>query len=195
MFSFSFGRLSVRILVLLTLLLWVPGAVRADLKLLQPNPAEPATFVGHGGYSADGLGQNGTGKTIQAEVPAGSTVVQAYLYASYFSTPSPIPLDRRTINFDGSTVILQGLPNVPGLGGALNAARGDVTAQVAAKVQSGGGIFDFAINSDPAGVDGVALVVIFENPALPLTTIAVLDGGATQAGDTATFNFAGPLDK
>ena len=51
----------------------------------------PATFVGHGGYSADGLGQdNTTGGTVQAEVPAGSTVVQAYLYGTYEPAPGTV---------------------------------------------------------------------------------------------------------
>ena len=65
----------------LTLLMAVllGGAIEsadATLLLLKPNPADPATFVGHGGYSADGLGQNfSTGGTVQADVPAGSTVV------------------------------------------------------------------------------------------------------------------------
>ncbi len=44
-------------------------------------------------------------------------------------------------------------------------------------------------------MDGYGLVVIFSNPGLPLTTVAVLDGGAEQAGDTTIFNFASPLDK
>ena len=55
----------------------------AALTLLKPSPTDVATFSGKGGYSADGLGQNGVGGTVQAEVPSGSTVVQAYLYGSY----------------------------------------------------------------------------------------------------------------
>lgn len=167
----------------------------ASLQLVQPAPTNPATFVGHGGYSADALGQNGTGGTVQAEVPAGSSVVQAYLYGSYFFNTDPALADR-TINFDGTVVVLNKLPHAaPGPCCLLSSARADVTAQVAAKVGSGGGIFDFAVDSDPASLDGVALVVIFSNPALPETTIALLDGGAEQTGDVTTFTFAAPLDK
>ena len=172
----------------------VPGSAEADLRLLVPNPGDTATFAGNGGYSADGLGQNGGGGFVQAEVPAGSTVVQAYLYGSYFSVGCNIDQGRRTINFDGVLVVLTVLPNVPPLGGNLCAARAAVTAQVAAKVGGGGGIFDFRIGNDPANLDGVALVVVFANPDLPKTTVAVLDGGAAQSGDLATFNFLGPLD-
>src|SRR4051794_28170415 len=37
---------------------------------------------GHVAYSADGLGQNGGGGLIQADVPAGSTVEKAFLYGT-----------------------------------------------------------------------------------------------------------------
>ncbi|MBA2356797.1 MAG: hypothetical protein H0V84_00035, partial [Actinobacteria bacterium] len=47
-----------------------PGAALASLVLLKPTPGAQATFAGHGGYSADGLGQVGPGGSLQAEVPA-----------------------------------------------------------------------------------------------------------------------------
>lgn len=164
----------------------------ATLNLLKPTPSSTATFVGHGGYSADGLGQAGVGGTVQAEVPAGSTVVQAYLYGTYFSNANPQVVDR-TLNFDGTTVVLDFLANSEPGNSLLATARGDVTAQVAAKVGSGGGITNFAVNTDPATLDGVALVVIYSNPASPEVTVAVLDGGSLQSGDQLTLNFASPL--
>lgn len=154
-------------------------------------PATPATFVGQGGYSADGLGQAEVGGLIQAEVPAGSTVVQAYLYGNYFFLTDP-DLATRTIDFDGTSVVTQ---KISDLAGIFATTRADVTAQVAAKVGAGGGITNFAVNSDPSNLNGVALVVIYSNPTLPSITIAVLDGSASTAGDTATFNLAAPLDK
>lgn len=168
----------------------VPAAASANLTLLKPNLTDPSTFQGNGGYSADGLGQNTTGGTVQAEVPAGSTVVQAYLYGTYFFDTDPV-LASREIDLDGTLVTLTKISDV----NFLSTARADVTAQVAAKVGAGGGITDFAVNTDPASLDGVALVVIYSNPASPFTTIAVLDGSASQLGDTASFNFAAPLDK
>ena len=169
----------------------VPASAAAALTLLKPSATDPATFSGMGGYSADGLGQLTSGGTIQAEVPAGSTVVQAYLYGTYFFTIDPALADR-TIDFDGTLVELTKISDVNTF---LATARADVTAQVAAKVGAGGGITNFAINNDPTSLDGVALVVLYSNPTLPFTTIAVLDGGASQTGDTATFTFAAPLDK
>lgn len=167
----------------------------ASLQLVQPDSTVPATFVGQVGYSADGLGQNGTGGTIQADVPSGSSVVRAYLYGTYFFNANPSEADR-TIDFDGSSVVLTRLPQAaPGPCCGLSSARADVTAQVGAKVGTGGGTFDFTVDNDPEPLDGVALVVLYGNPGLPVSTIAVLDGGAEQSGDTATFTFSGPLDK
>lgn len=166
----------------------------ASLLLVQPDPAVPATFVGHGGYSADGLGQNGTGGVVRAEVPAGSTVVQAYLYGTYFRNANPSLADR-TIDLDGTMVVLTKLSQSSPGGSNLSTARADVKSQVATKVGGGGGITNFSVNTDPPSLDGVALVVIFSNPALPITTIALVDGGALQTGDTTTFNFSAPLDK
>ena len=40
---------------------------------------------------------------------------------------------------------------------------------VAAKVGSGGGTANFAV-SDPSSLDGVGLVVVYSNPALPTRT-------------------------
>jgi hypothetical protein len=165
-----------------------PAGASAGLTLLKPSSTDPATFQGKGGYSADGLGQSGAnGGTIQAEVPAGSTVAQAYLYGTYFVLdPTPAQID-----FDGTIVTLTKISDV----GGLSTARADVTAQVAAKVTPAGGITNFAVNTDPFGLDGVGLVVIYANTTSPFTTVAVLDGSASQTGDSATFNFANPLDK
>ena len=104
------------------------GPASATLQLLKPSASTPATFVGHGGYSADGLGQdNTTGGTVQAEVPSGSTVVQAYLYGTYNGAPTPTLADR-TIDFDGTTVVLDFLANSEPGNSGLATARGGGTA-------------------------------------------------------------------
>ncbi len=187
------SKLVFAVFMVVAALLVGTGPASGELQLLQPDPAVGATFVGQAAYSADGLGQSGPGGTVQAEVPAGSTVELAYLYSSYFaSLPDAAAL---TLDFDGTVVnlaLIGSIEIVPGF--FLSSARADVTAQVAAKVGGGGGITDFAVNSDPVNMDGVALVVIYSNPSLPQATIAVLDGAQVTTGDTATFNFAQPLD-
>src|SRR5207244_3474808 len=67
----------------------------------------PVTFKGPGGYSADALGQNATGGTIQAEVPAGSTVLKAFLYGvtnGVFANSTDPAHPTITIDFDGTEV-------------------------------------------------------------------------------------------
>ncbi|MEP6978838.1 MAG: hypothetical protein ABI948_12375 [Thermoleophilia bacterium] len=153
-------------------------------------------FNGHGGYSADGLGQNGGGGSIQAEVPAGSTVEKAFLLGTYFGASSSTSDAQRLIDFDGTNVQLVQISSIVCAGcGFLKTAEADVTAQVAAKVGAGGGITNFTVNNDPVGLDGVSLVVVYSNAALPESTVAVLDGSSQPGGDTTTFNFAAPLDK
>ena len=51
-------------------------------------------FNGHGGYSADGLGQIAPGGTVQGQVPAGSTVLQAFLHGTYYFVTGPTPPER-----------------------------------------------------------------------------------------------------
>ena len=148
-------------------------------------------FNGNGGYSTDGLGQNSGGGSIQAEVPAGSTVEKAFLLGTYYSGSTTSDADR-LIDFDGTMVQLVQISSIISY---LTTAEADVTAQVAAKVGSGGGITNFTVNNDPYGLDGVALVVVYSNPALPESTVAVLDGSSEPGGDTTTFTFASPLDK
>ena len=118
--------------------------------------------------------------------------MQAYLYATYIQGNDNPAEAERTISMDGTNHVLPLLG--PDATTDLATARGDVTTQVKDKVGSGGGITDFVIDNDPGSLDGVALVVIFSNPSLPVTTIAVLDGESAFAGDSFTFNFSTPLE-
>lgn len=145
-------------------------------------------FTGKGGYSADGLGQISAGGQIQAEVPPGSTVEKAFLYGSYYFNPPTGGTE--VIDFDGTLVTTT---QIASIGGFLWTTRADVTSIVAAKVGAGSGITNFTIANDPFNLNGVALVVVYSNPTLPTKTIAVLDGAASQSGDTTTFVFASPL--
>jgi hypothetical protein len=157
------------------------------LFLLKPAPTAPATFTGRGGYSADGT--SGPAGLLSATVPPGSTVEQAYLYA-YIQNANPTAPES-TVLFDGfpvSTVKLDDYAIT------LSSSRADVTPQVAGKVGTGSGTTDFSAPTS-LPVDGLALVVIYSNPALPARTIAVFDGAAQTLGDTATFSFNAPLDR
>ncbi|CAN5774859.1 hypothetical protein BH23ACT12_BH23ACT12_14190 [soil metagenome] len=158
------------------------------LYLLKPSPAAPATFVGRGGYSADGA--SSPLGVLSADVPPGSTTEQAYLYA-YFQTGTPTPAEAALV-FDNTPVTVTKLDDYASK--SLSSARADVTALVAARVGSGSGISTFSTVS-ALPLDGLALAVVYSNPALPERTIAIFDGAAQTQGDTATFTFAAPLDR
>ena len=164
--------------------------------MLRVHAWDSVTFYGHGGYSTDGVGPT-DGGNLTALVPPGSTVVQAYLYGSYQAGGSSSSLDTsmRTISFGGTTVELTEISKTFGASDTFYAARADVTATVVAAVGGGAGATDFAAGSNGVRLHGLALVVIYENPAKPLVSIAVMDGFALQAGDNAKLDFATPLDK
>ena len=169
----------------------------ASLNVLRPSPTDPITFYGNGGYSTDGIGE-ADGGSLRADVPAGSTVKRAYLYGSYEYYPAGQPsltTFERTVSFDGAAVALTEVSKTDTANDTFYAARADVTAAVAAKVGSGGGITSFPASGPPGRpLHGLALVVIYENPNSPRESIAILDGFAEQTGDNAKLTYSVPLN-
>jgi|GEM_PF-3033593 len=156
----------------------------ASLDLYQPDASIGASFVGHGAVSSDGLGQLTAGGKIQAEVPAGSTVEFALLYAA-----TVFGGDTTSLGFNGSTVTLAPLSNVenPAM---FSTSRADVTTIVRSAVGAGGGTFDFTVDTDPISplLNGVALVVVYSNKSLPEQSISIFDGGLGFGPQTTVFN-------
>lgn len=149
------------------------------------------TFNGNYAISTDGFGSTTNAGIISASVPAGSTVVAAYLYtATWRSSPAPttLTLDGNSVTYDTTYVNTSS--------STLSSHRSDVTSIVQSAVGMGGGIFDFSIleGANGANIDGSALVVVYSNPALPEATVGILDGFANVGGDTTSINFAEPLD-
>jgi len=164
------------------------NAITRSLELVEPQPIG-VTFFGHGGYSADAIGTTSHSGVVSADVPSGSTVQQAYVYVTKYSSCSA----SNTINFDGQSVTVDKIGNASWGGCAY---RADVTSQVATKIGTGSGITDFNTNYNSASsADGVVLVVIYSNPSSPEVSIAVLDGAQNSAGDTFLLGLAKPLDK
>jgi len=150
------------------------------------------TFLGHVGYSADGFGAVTNSGIISASVPAGATVLNAYLYQAVYFTldPSDATLNGNDVAF-GPTVV-----NTSG-GGFLGSKRADVTGIVKPVIDGGlGGIYGFdLVELGGAGdnVNGEALVVVYTHPALPVSSFAILDGFSAFGGDSTSINFADPL--
>jgi hypothetical protein len=150
-------------------------------------------FNGLGNISIDAVGSNATPVgNVSAVVPAGSTVVQAFLYSAQYSSTFVPNVSLGGTTYSGADWTFKGQNNV-----GLSSYRADVTAQVAAAVGGGGGTYDFEVreNSGNSSTDGELLAVIYTNPGEQERTIAILDGFSQTTGDSFAFNFADPLLK
>ncbi len=158
----------------------IAGQAHATLSVFQ-------TFTGNQGVSSDGCGSTTQACTVTASVPVGSTLEAAYLYSSLFSnTTTP----GGTLN--GSPV---SYTTALGANGSLQAWRADVTSIVAPIVGGGAASpFTFNVTETNSFQDGEALVVVYSNPTLPTTTVGILDGFSSSAGDTSHITFANPLN-
>ena len=150
------------------------------------------TWVGNVKLSTDGWGGLSNAGAIQAEAASGSTVLAAYLYtATYFNSsliPDSVTLNSTAVSYDWLSVN-------PDNG--LGTARADVTSLVKSVIDSGpGGTYDFQIDEGAQGgsINGSALVVVYENPALPKATVGVLNGFYAVGGDSASIIFSQALD-
>jgi hypothetical protein len=177
-------RASLVAIAALAVTLAAPLSAEASLVLLRPDPLVSGTFYGHGGLSTDGWAGSGTG-SLQADIPTGSSIYRAWLYAA--STPSGTLAS--SVSFGGQSVSMVTINNDNG----GRVTRGEVTSIVSAALASPSTPYSFAVTK-PSGTEGVALAVIYSNPSEPNRTIALLDGGALPAGESATFSFASAID-
>lgn len=164
-------------------------------------------FNGRVGVSIDGLGGNSSPVgTIQADVPAGSTIQRAYLYSA--GTPYPwYPDSPRTLadyNTAGITLAGNAITNFSALVGAVSTrpdigqwytARADVTSVVTSLVGAGSGLFNWSVSEGTRStrIDGEVLVVVYSNPGLPVGSVALLDGGQNTGGETTVVSLGAPL--
>lgn len=151
------------------------------------------TFTGNLGLSSDGWGSTSQAGVITANVPAGATVVAAYLYTSTFGNGN--------LTGVGGTIAGQAIGPFTSLGTnataccSLTAARANVTGILKPLIDGGaGGTYNFNVTETSSSQDGYALVVIYSLPANPISTIGILDGWASAAGDNANVAFGAPID-
>lgn len=163
-------------------------------------------FTGNVGVSIDGIGSNSSPVgDVQVSVPVGSTVLKAYLYSAGVPIGGPFGGPSTLADYNSAGITLDGNPitSFDTLVGAVSTradidrwrtARADVTSLISGIVGGGG---DFSLSVTEGGlnttIDGEVLVVVYSNPALPLGSVALLDGGQNTGGETTTVNFAAPL--
>lgn len=148
----------------------------ADLQVRQ--------IIQNAALSIDGFGSSSNSGFVQANIPAGSTIQRAYLYASSV-WDNPV----HGVNFHGNALSL-GSASV--LGPNLNPAttvRWDVTNIIASSFT--GGLQNFSI-SENGDNDGAVLVVAYSNSSTQGFTSAILDGELSTTGDTTRFDFINP---
>lgn len=161
------------------------GSAQASLVAFQQ-------FSGKVSYSADGFGSTSQQGIISASVPAGSTVIGAYLYTSTFMNGGFAGVGG---TLAGNAISYTKLATNSSAGGELTAGRADVTSIIKPLIDGGaGGVYNFAISESSSSQDGEALVVVYSHPLLGISTVGILDGFASSTGDTTSINFAQPLN-
>ncbi len=152
------------------------------------------TETGQITLSSDGLGVLSPGGLIQVDKPsAGATVRSAYLAAASTGYSGYIIPDG-CITLEGSAVTWSAFASTPY---SFENFWGDVTAIVAAAVNpEAAGIIDLEVGKcDTGAIDGVALYVIFDDPATAITRTAVIAFGAqASGGDQFNIGFDQPVD-
>ncbi|MCJ7451872.1 MAG: PEP-CTERM sorting domain-containing protein [Steroidobacteraceae bacterium] len=188
-------------LTLAVVLAGVSGAASASLSPL-------LIYNGNVGLSIDGVGGNSTlTGVIQASVPVGSTIVAAYLYSA--GTPYPYYSNSPTdvAAYNGAGITLNGAPitNFSAIVGATSlradigawyTARADVTSLVQGWVGSGSlnpFSWDVTEGNLTSRIDGEVLAIVYTNPAIPMGSVAILDGGQNTGGETTVVNLGAPL--
>lgn len=166
-------------------------------------------WTGNVGLSVDGIGSNNTPVgTVQAEIPVGATVLQAYLYS--VGTPHPwYPNSPTTLAaYNGAGITLAGTPitSFDTLVGAVATPRPDIgqwftaRADVTSLVQSlvSGAVtsnFSWAVTEGSLNnrIDGEVLAIVYSHPSLPAASVALLNGGQDTGGETTLVNLGTPL--
>jgi hypothetical protein len=178
----------IRTLVSAAVVLAAAGSAQASLSSF-------VNFTGAGiRASSDGFGSTSQSGTISAFVPAGATVIAAYLYTSTFQNASMVGVGASLAGTDvGAFTSLGALylnPSFP-----LTAGRADVTSIIKPLVDGGpGGTYDFSIRETSGNQDGEALIVVYSDGSADISTVGIMDGFSATGGDSTAITFASPLD-
>ena len=168
------------------------------------------TWTGNVGLSVDGIGSNASPVgNVQASIPVGATILQAYLYSA--GTPFPWYSDSPTTlaAYNGAGITLGGMAvsNFDTMVGAIATprpdigrwftARADVTALVNALRAADplASSFNWSVSEGSLNtrIDGEVLAIVYSDPSRPLGSVALLNGGQDTGGETSTVNLGTPL--
>ncbi|MFN7247451.1 MAG: PEP-CTERM sorting domain-containing protein [Microcystis sp.] len=145
----------------------------------------PQNVIPDAALSIDGFGSTTNSGVIQANIPTGSTIQRAYLYAASVWDSSPV----YDVIFHGTTLPVSSATILSPNSNPATTARWDVTSIIASSFTGGLQNFNIVENGDN---DGEVLVVAYSNPSTQGFTSVILDGELSTTGDTVQFNFASP---
>lgn len=177
------------------------GAASAALTLA-------GAWNGNVGLSVDGIGSNASPVgQVQATIPVGATILQAYLYSA--GTPFPWYPDSPTTlaAYNGAGITLAGnaITNFDTLMGATSTradigkwytARADVTSLVQSLVAGAATTnfsWDVGEGSLNTRIDGEVLAIVYSHASLPTGSVALLNGGQNTGGEVSVVNLGTPL--
>jgi len=141
--------------------------------------------ISNAALSIDGFGRISNNGIIQANIPAGSTIQRAYLYAASVWDKSPV----YGVTFHGNQLSLNSATILSPNNNPAETARWDVTNIIASSFT--GGLQDFSIVENGQN-DGAVLVVAYSNSSTQGLTSVILDGELSTGGDTVQFDFDSP---
>ena len=147
--------------------------------------------IANAALSTDGFGSTTNSGFIQADIPAGSTIRKAYLYAASVWNREQVYgviFNGNTLPRESSTIL--GPDKNPAI-----TLRWDVTSIIASAFTGGLQNFSIVENGPPSPNltnDGAALVVAYSNPSTQGFTAVILDGELATTGDTVQLDFASP---
>ena len=144
--------------------------------------------ISNAALSIDGFGSLSNSGIIQANIPTGSTIKRAYLYAASVWDMSPV----YGVTFNGNLLSLSSATILSPNSNPATTARWDVTNIIAASFTGGLQNFSITENGPIPTNDGAVLVVAYSNPSTQGFTSVILDGELSTGGDTSQFNFASP---
>lgn len=144
--------------------------------------------ISNAALSIDGFGSLSNSGIIQANIPTGSTIQRAYLYATSVWNMSPV----YGVTFNGTSLPLSLATILSPDQNPATTARWDVTNIIASSFTGGLQNFSIVENGPIPTNDGAVLVVAYSNLSTQGFTSVILDGELSTTGDTSKFNFASP---
>jgi hypothetical protein len=178
------------------------GSVTAVLLTLMATSVASASLApiyttsGHISISTDGAGTNAASRTIRASKPnSGATVRKAFMAAASTGFTGYV-IQNGNITLDGASVIWDPTRTIPNGISSYN-VWADITDMVRAKLNGAApGLINFTVAENPTyAIDGEALVVIWDDPSAAPTTITLMYGAQSTAGDSFQVTLGSPIDK